>query len=661
MNRLKQSIASARVGSHRTDVSYQCSLIQDFAYFLKERSALEEKQAQGLKKLCRSTHELIRRPESRQGSFAQSYEEITGIHDRMADHGLQFANALHQMADDLQEMAANIERGRKHWKHTGLSSEQRLQDAETAMGKAKNKYDVLAEQYDRARTGDRQSGRFGLKTKSAAQQEEDLNRKVQAADADYATKVQAAQASRQELITSLRPQAVRAMTELTFECDSGLTLQLQKFAFLNEKLLLGNGLCVSPLKNQQNGVTSTSRSLREVAHNIDNEKDFRDYILSFSNKAGTRASDIKYEKHPTLSSPKQAQPPSQPPPQNPQSYNTPTNAFPAPNQSQGAPGPPVAFERGHRPTQSGQISGVTPYQPQHRDGHPMHMQQNPYSGGPVPPSHHQPPQYLGAQIPQIPPHTPITLSGTNLDQSPESPSGQPTSFVGSERLQPGPGSGSGPAPAMNNTNLYGEDFQPRPPPGPGQNFRSGSGPGPVMNNPSQYGEDFQPRPPPGPSQNFRSGSGPGPGPGPVMNNTNQYRDDFQPKPPQGANQNFRSGSQSQPPIDNFNPNTQRQFMPAAGIGQPRRSDGPQTDLPPLHPVFGLTLEEIFRRDGTAVPSIVNQCTTAVELFGLDVEGIYRISGSTPQIMELKAMFDHGKPIPSITLHTQANFIPQIPP
>lgn len=78
------------------------------------------------------------------------------------------------------------------------------------------------------------------------------------------------------------------------------------------------------------------------------------------------------------------------------------------------------------------------------------------------------------------------------------------------------------------------------------------------------------------------------------------------------------------------------------MSQVRRSDGPQIDLPPIRPVFGLTLDEIFRRDGTAVPSIVHQCTAAVESFGLGVEGIYRTSGSTPHIMEMKAMFDHGK-------------------
>jgi Rho GTPase-activating protein RGD1 len=453
------------------------------------------------------------------------------------------------------------------------------------MGKAKNKYDVLAEQYDRARTGDRQSGRFGLKTKSAAQQEEELNRKVQAADTDYASKVQTAQTSRQELITSLRPQAVRALTELIMECDSGVTLQLQKFASLNEKLLLGNGLCVSPLKTQPNGIPSDSKSLREVSHNIDNEKDFRDYILSFSNKAGTRTSEIKYEKHPTLASPKQAQPPSQPPQQ---SFDSSTNA----HQNQGPLGPPGGFDRGHRPSQSGQISGVTPYQPPNRDGPPMHMQPNQYPGGPVPSPHPQAPPYLGVQIPQIQPHSPINMSGTSLDRSDGPQAGPPPpNFGGADSMR----------------------------------SRSGSGPGPIMNNQNQYREDFQQRPPQG------------------ANSQNPYREDFQQRPPQGPDSHFRSPSQPQPPVDNFNANGNPQFMPPANIGQPRRSDGPRTDLPPIHPVFGVTLDELFRRDETAVPSIVHQCTVAVELFGLDVEGIYRTSGSNPHIMELKAMFDNGEP------------------
>ena len=149
----------------------------------------------------------------------------------MADNGVQFALSLHQMHEDLHDLAANMERGRKHWKQNGLNAEKRVQDSELLMEKAKSKYDSLAEDYDRTRTGDKQSGRvFGLKgPKSAAQHEEDLLRKVQQADSDYSSRVQSAKNQRQELVTTLRPQAVRALQDLINECDSGLTLQLQKF------------------------------------------------------------------------------------------------------------------------------------------------------------------------------------------------------------------------------------------------------------------------------------------------------------------------------------------------------------------------------------------------------------------------------------------------
>lgn len=199
--------------------------------FLKKRSTLEEEQAQGLKKLCKSSHDSARRPDNRQGSYAQSYDEVIRIHDRMADNGIQFALSLHQMHEDLHDLAANIERGRKQWKQNGLSAEKRVQDAESMMEKAKSKYDSLAEDYDRAKTGDKQSGRvFGLKgPKSAAQHEEDLHRKVGQADSDYSAKVQAAKGQRQELVNTSRPQAIKALQELIHECDAGLTLQLQKF------------------------------------------------------------------------------------------------------------------------------------------------------------------------------------------------------------------------------------------------------------------------------------------------------------------------------------------------------------------------------------------------------------------------------------------------
>lgn len=180
--------------------------------------------------MTKSTYDSVRRPDHRGGTFATSFDDFARIHERMADNGAQFSASLQQMHEDIIQMAATVERGRKQWKQTGLTAEQRVKDLEAAMHKSKAKYDSLADDYDRARTGDNRAKKFGLKgPKSAAQHEEDLQRKVTAADLDYSNKVSVARSAREELLSRERPEAVRHLEALIKECDAALTLQMQKF------------------------------------------------------------------------------------------------------------------------------------------------------------------------------------------------------------------------------------------------------------------------------------------------------------------------------------------------------------------------------------------------------------------------------------------------
>ncbi|KAL1995501.1 hypothetical protein VTN49DRAFT_1688 [Thermomyces lanuginosus] len=483
--RLKQSVGSAR----------------DFATYLKKRSALEEDNAQGLKKLARMNQENISRPGSRHGTYSRAVEELNRIQERMADHGLQFAVSLYQMSEDLLELADNIDKGRKHWKHAGMSAEKRVQDAESQAEKAKAKYDALAEQYDRVKTGDKQGGKFGLKGhKSAVQVEEELNRKVQAADSDYKSKVQAAKAARQELVSVHRPQAVHNLKQLIYECDSGLTLQLQKYASFNERHLLGKGLCISPLRDGPSG----PKSLREVIHEIDSERDFNEYILSFEGAKGSVAApEVEYHRHPTLAPPPSSGPPPSTMPTTPSSAPPPTaqsgfsTRLPGPGSSPGASQPslpPVPTTSDSMQSGAPSLPPIPSYQ-QPTDGYSS-------SGGYKPYQPYQP--YQPQQRPQSP-----------QSQQPPYPTEPPV-------LQP---------------------YNLGPPSSPGQRPLS------------------------------------------VVNET-------------------------------------------------------QSSLPPLNPVFGVSLEELYQRDGTAVPIIVYQCIQAVEMFGLDVEGIYRQSGSANHINHMKALFDN---------------------
>lgn len=173
----------------------------------------------------------MRKPDSRHESYQTQFEQVLHANERIADNGTQFGLALHAMHENLLQLANKMDGNRKTWKQQGLSAENKVQEAERLAEKAKAKYDQLAEDLDRVKTGDTGAGRkFGLKgPKSAAQHEEDLQRKTQAADQDYASKVQTAQALRKELIATTRPQAVSALLDLIKETDAALTMEMQKF------------------------------------------------------------------------------------------------------------------------------------------------------------------------------------------------------------------------------------------------------------------------------------------------------------------------------------------------------------------------------------------------------------------------------------------------
>ncbi|KAI2780270.1 RhoGAP-domain-containing protein [Daldinia loculata] len=545
LNRLKQSIIAAK----------------EFATFLKKRSDLEDQHAKGLKKLCRSTQDNVHHTDHRQGSFAQSYEEMLTIHERMAENGIQFALSLHQMHEDLLEVAAVAEKHRKGWKQNGLAAEQRLSDVENAMRKSKMKYDSLAEEYDRVRTGEAKQGPrvFGIKPKSAAQHEEDLLRKVQAADTDYMGKVQAYQSEKATVETSTRPEAVKALQDLIRECDSGTTLQMQKFASFNEKLLLSNGLVISPLRTvAQPG--QHSRSLKEVVQAIDNKKDLENYLISVHSKVPAKSSEPKYERNPVL---------------NPQ-QNVSLNQVTQMHQQQQA-----------RP------------QSQQRQGSPSQVQQQPGSMG----------------------------SRTGGFDSISSPTG----FQG---------------PAQNFTPPPGLAQVQRPPSGAGheRSFSHGA----MLNQPS-----MQPQP--------------------------QYnvRNSIQAPPTQPRFNGGGMGGMGGPPqlgalpFQNQPPREQSPQQQGGQIGirapprseqSPARSTSPHGAAVPKTegaisrgPVFGISLERLYENSKGPVPMVVYQCIQAVDLYGLAVEGIYRLSGSSAHVNKLKHLFDTNEDAPILDFRNPENF------
>lgn len=150
-----------------------------------------------------------------------------------------------------------------------------------------------------------------------------------------------------------------------------------------------------------------------------------------------------------------------------------------------------------------------------------------------------------------------------------------------------------------------------------------------------------------PSQQFR---GPSPQQHQTQGSTSSRYNGGSQGPPQLGALPFQSPPpQSQPPsYAQMSP--QQGGAPPSGFHQPPAMVPPQAhrqsppavlQMAPPRPMFGITLSKLFERDGLAVPMVVYQCIQAVDLFGLNVEGIYRLSGSVPHVNKLKNLFDTG--------------------
>jgi hypothetical protein len=53
------------------------------------------------------------------------------------------------------------------------------------------------------------------------------------------------------------------------------------------------------------------------------------------------------------------------------------------------------------------------------------------------------------------------------------------------------------------------------------------------------------------------------------------------------------------------------------------------------------------RDNVEVPAIVQKCCQAIEKHGMQTQGIYRISGTTSKVANLRQRLDKGLLIPSV--------------
>ena len=90
-----------------------------------------------------------------------------------------------------------------------------------------------------------------------------------------------------------------------------------------------------------------------------------------------------------------------------------------------------------------------------------------------------------------------------------------------------------------------------------------------------------------------------------------------------------------------------------GQTEDEQPHAPLTDAPSA--LFGVPLQELYDRDGLAVPMIVYQCIQAVDLYGLTAEDIYQKRGEPGRIQTLRRLFESDSHSRLSDFREQENF------
>lgn len=255
LERLKQSTSTA----------------EEFAKFIKKKAIIEDDHYNQMKKFGSQARMSIKNLKVQKSAFTSALDQIIEFDEKLYSVGSSYVKALTVMYDELTSLVNTVARSRKMIKEDGKRREKECLDAIAAAEKAKQKYYHLCDDLEKLRS-DPNKKLFSLKNRLAIQQEDELQRKIDAADQDYKLKVNTCKKLKDELTHVHRPTNSKKLKNLILELEIAMNVQLQKYTTWSENLILHSGVMIMPLQ-------AGKPSMKTISSSIDNEKDLYEYLL----------------------------------------------------------------------------------------------------------------------------------------------------------------------------------------------------------------------------------------------------------------------------------------------------------------------------------------------------------------------------------------------
>ncbi|KAF8317782.1 Rho GTPase activation protein [Cantharellus anzutake] len=287
LDRIKQSMVSCREAS----------------IFLKKRAVLEEEYGRGMQKLARQSSEVYSMNDGKAGTYVSAWHATMKIHEIIGDNHVRFATRLNEMNEELSSLSKEVDKNRKGTKELASRYERSLQESEATLDKAKNRFDLTAEELQRfliskegesskeagmpGTTASKGGNKIGktlakggmlLKVRSPAnlqRQEDDIRSRMSSTSDAYRKAVMETQTLRQEYFNFQLPRILRSLKECADEIDLGLQYHLSRYAFLMESTALSDGTTLSPT-----GVED-GPGIKHVINSIDNAHDFKVFMQHY--------------------------------------------------------------------------------------------------------------------------------------------------------------------------------------------------------------------------------------------------------------------------------------------------------------------------------------------------------------------------------------------
>ncbi|GES88458.1 RhoGAP-domain-containing protein [Rhizophagus clarus] len=291
LERVKQDVVSAKA----------------LATFLKKRASLEEEYGRMMIKLSKSLQESHHTNDTKQGSYGDSWINMLKLHESIGENRLKFAAAIQEISEDVSILYKETDKTRKNLKDSGHKHEKAIQDSETALEKARGKYESHSEDWERTilqKNGDipptskprTLTKVFSKQSKSPTQlvkMEEDARNKAEAANTTYKLHLTATNATRHDYYEKHLPRMITTLKDTADECDVGLQYNLARYSYLFENTMISDALVITPV-NEDDGP-----ALRKIVEQINNDVDFHSYVQSYGAKTRRKIKnlDIPYDQY----------------------------------------------------------------------------------------------------------------------------------------------------------------------------------------------------------------------------------------------------------------------------------------------------------------------------------------------------------------------------